>query len=92
MKKFKLTIKRFLLRLLNKDVIPFEDCGKPTELHCYKLFGAYIKITQFIKSIEPNDEQCDYLGITYQDRRHLYKRFPLFANLEYSSRAVGQTF
>lgn len=80
------------MRIIKKDIIPFEDCGKSTELHCYKLFGAYIKITQFIKPTEPNDEQCEYLGITYQDRHRLYRRSPLSANLEYNSRVVGQTF
>ena len=90
MKKLRLKFKKFLLRSLTKEIIAFEDSGKSTELHCYKLFGTYVKITQFIKPIEPNDKQCDYLGITYQDRHHLYKRSPLFVNLEYSSRAVGQ--
>lgn len=63
MKKIRIKFKKFLLRLLSKDVIPFEDRGKTTELHCYKFFGYYIKITQFIKTVEPNDEQCEYLGI-----------------------------
>lgn len=63
MKKLRIKLKRLLKNLLNKDIIPFEDCGKSTELHCYKLFGHYIKVTQFVKPIEPNDEQCEYLGI-----------------------------
>lgn len=63
MKKNRIRFKRFLKSLLSKDIIPFEDCGKATELHCYKLFGNYVKITQFVKPVEPNDEQCEYLGI-----------------------------
>lgn len=63
MRKLRISFKRFLKNLLIKDIIPFEDCGKSTELHCYRLFGNYIKITQFAKPIEPNDEQCEYLGI-----------------------------
>ncbi len=63
MKKIRISIKRFLKNMLAKDVIPFDDQGTPTELHCYKLFGQYVKVTQFVKPIEPNDEQCEYLGI-----------------------------
>ncbi|BFO64087.1 hypothetical protein [Chryseobacterium sp. KCF3-3] len=63
MKKARLSFKRFLKNLLPKDIIPFNDEGTDTELHCYKLFGQYIKITQFVKPIDPNDEQCEYLGI-----------------------------
>jgi len=63
MKKVRIAFKRFLKNQLPKEIIPFNDNGKSTELHCYKLFGRYIKITQFVKPIEPNDEQCEYLGI-----------------------------
>ena len=63
MKKIRINIKRILKSLLQKDIIPFEDCGKSTELHCYKFLGSYVKVTQFVKPIEPNDEQCEYLGI-----------------------------
>lgn len=90
MKKFRITIKKSLLKLLKKEIIPFEDDGKSTELHCYKLFGVYIKITQYIKPIDPNDEQCDYLGITYQDRYRRYKPSPQFENLGYNNHVVAQ--
>lgn len=63
MKKIRLSVKRFLKNLLAKDVIPFNDNGISTELHCYKFLGTYIKVTQFAKAVEPNDEQCEYLGI-----------------------------
>lgn len=63
MRKLRLQLKRFLKNQLPKDIIPFDDNGKPTELHCYKFLGTYIKVTQFIKPIEANDEQCEYLGI-----------------------------
>jgi|GEM_PF-5107042 len=63
MKRLRTAFKRFLKNHLPKEIIPFDDDGKSTELHCYKLFGQYIKITQFVKPIEPNDEQCEYLGI-----------------------------
>lgn len=63
MKKLKISLKRFLKNLLQKDIIPFNDDGKSTELHCYKFLGSYVKVTQFVKPIEPNDEQCEYLGI-----------------------------
>lgn len=63
MKNLRLKIKRFIKNLLPKDIIPFDDAGKATELHCYKFLGKYVKITQFVKPVEPNDEQCEYLGI-----------------------------
>jgi hypothetical protein len=63
MKHLRMRLKRFLKNLLPKDIIPFNDKGKETELHCYKLFGCYVKITQFVKPVEPNDEQCEYLEI-----------------------------
>ncbi|MEI7486942.1 MAG: hypothetical protein WCJ72_05945 [Chryseobacterium sp.] len=63
MKKVRIAFKRFLKNQLPKEIIPFDDNGKSTELHCYKFFGRYIKIIQFVKPIEPNDEQCEYLGI-----------------------------
>lgn len=63
MKKLRIRFKRFLKNLLRKDIVPFNDCGITTELHCYKFFGCYVKITQFVKPIECNDEQCEYLGI-----------------------------
>ena len=92
MKKLRLKFKRFLLRSLTKEIIAFEDSGKSTELHCYKLFGTYVKITQFIKPIEPNDEQCEYLGIINQGKRRLYNRFLQLWNLKRSSRAIAQRF
>lgn len=63
MKKIRISLKRSLKNLLPKDVIPFNDKGTATELHCYKFLGHYVKITQFVKPVEPNDEQCEYLGI-----------------------------
>lgn len=63
MKQIRLSFKRFIKNLLPKDVIPFDDKGTDTELHCYKLFGKYVKVTQYVKPIQPNDEQCEYLGI-----------------------------
>lgn len=63
MKKIRIRFKRFLKSLLKKDIVPFDDCGISTELHCYKFLRCYVKITQFVKPIESNDEQCEYLGI-----------------------------
>ncbi len=64
MKKLRLKFKRLLLIwFTKKEIIPFNDCGKDTELRIYRMFGTIVKMSQYAIPTQYNDEQSEYLGI-----------------------------